>query len=173
MKLKFLSLVAAVGIFFASCGTTRQSTSDNAAYNVNVPTNIRSNFAIAYPDATVVVWNTYDANSVPIDWELTGWNTLGSDAYTVSFNMGSDQYYAWYDANGNLIGTTTVVSDYTKMPYAISTMIRDKYNGYTIDRIDREISGSKTNYEVNLSQGDNKVKILVDSNGNVIKEKAK
>lgn len=173
MKLKFLSLVAAAGIFFASCGTTYQSTSDNAAYNVNVPTNIRSNFAIAYPDATAVVWNAYDANSVPIDWELTDWNTLGSDAYTVSFNMGSDQYYGWYDANGNLIGTTTIVSDYTKMPYAISTLIRDKYNGYTIDRVDREIAGSKTNYEIKLSQGDTKVKLLVDSNGNVLKEKTK
>jgi hypothetical protein len=171
MKLKFLSLVAAAGIFFASCGTTYQSTSDNAAYNVNVPTNIRSSFVIAYPDATAVVWNAYDVNTVPIDWELTGWNTLGSDAYTVSFNMGSDQYYAWYDANGNLIGTTTVVSDYTKMPYAISTLIRDKYNGYTIDRVDREISGSKTNYEIKLSKGDTKVKLLVDSNGSVLKEK--
>jgi hypothetical protein len=173
MKLKFLSLVAAAGIFFASCGTTYQSTSDNAAYNVNVPANIRSNFVIAYPDATAVVWNAYDVNTVPIDWELTGWNTLGSDAYTVSFNMGSDQYYAWYDVNGNLIGTTTVVTDYTKMPYAISTMIRDKYNGYAIDRVNREISGSKTNYEIHLSQGDNKVKLLVDSNGNVLKEKMK
>lgn len=173
MKLKFLSLVAAAGIFFASCGTTYQSTSDNAAYNVNVPTNIRSSFAIAYPDATAVVWNAYDPNSVPIDWELTDWNTLGSDAYTVSFNMGSDQYYAWYDANGNLVGTTTVVSDHTKMPYAVSAMIRDKYNGYTIDRIDREIAGSKTNYEIKLSQGDAKVKLLVDSNGNILKEKTK
>lgn len=173
MKRKFLSLVAAAGILFSSCGTTYQSTSDNAAYNVTVPTNIRSNFTIAYPDATAVVWNAYDVNTVPIDWELSGWNALGSDAYAVTFNMGSDQYYAWYDANGNLVGTTTVVSDYSKMPYAISTMLNDKYNGYTIDKVDREISGSKTNYEINLSQGDNKIKLLVDSNGNVLKEKMK
>jgi hypothetical protein len=173
MKLKFLSLVAAAGIFFASCGTTYQSTSDNAAYNVNVPTNIRSNFAIAYPDATAVVWNTYHVNTVPIDWELTGWNALGNDAYAVSYNMGSDQYYSWYDANGNLIGTATVVSDYSKVPYIVTSMLHDKYNGYTIDWVGREIVGSKTNYEVKLSQGDNKVKLLVDSNGNIIKEKTK
>jgi len=173
MKRKILSLVAASAIFFASCGTTYKSTSDNAAYNVNVPTNVRSNFAIAYPDATSVVWNTYDANNVPIDWDLSGWNTLGSDAYAVTFNMGSDQYYAWYDANGNLIGTTTVVSDYTKVPYAVTNMIHDKYAGYNIDWVGREIVGSKTNYEERLSQGDNKVKLLVDSNGNVIKQKDK
>ena len=173
MKLKIMSLVAAAGIFLASCGTTYQSTSDNAAYNVNVPENIRSNFSIAYPDATSVVWNSYDVNSVPIDWELTGWNTLGSDAYAVTFNMGNDQYYGWYDANGNLIGTATVVTDFTKVPYVVTNMIHQKYAGYTMDWVGREIVGSKTNYEVKLSQVDNKIKLLVDSNGNVLKEKMK
>ena len=173
MKLKIMSLVAAAGIFLASCGTTYQSTSDNAAYNVNVPENIRSNFSIAYPDATSVVWNSYDVNSVPIDWELTGWNTLGSDDYAVTFNMGNDQYYGWYDANGNLIGTATVVTDFTKVPYVVTNMIHQKYAGYTMDWVGREIVGSKTNYEVKLSQGDNKIKLLVDSNGNVLKEKMK
>jgi len=173
MKVKIMSLVAAAGIFLASCGTTYQSTSDNAAYNVTVPTNIRSNFAIAYPDATSVVWNTYDVNNVPIDWELTGWNTLGSDAYAVTFNMGSDQYYGWYDAQGNLIGTATAVTDYTRVPHVVTDMIHQKYAGYTIDWVGREIVGSKTNYEMKLSQGDNKTKLLVDSNGNVLKEKTK
>lgn len=173
MKLKILSLVAAAGIFFASCGTTYRSTSDNAAYNVNVPAHIRSDFAIAYPNATNVVWNSYDMNNVPIDWDLAGWNTLGNEAYAVTFNMGNDQYYAWYDANGNLIGTTTVVTDYSKVPYAVTNMLHEKYSGYNIDWIGREIAGSKTNYEVKLSQGDNKLKLLVDSNGNVLKEKTK
>lgn len=171
MKFKILSLVTAAGIFLASCGTTYNTTSDNAAYNVNVPTGVRSSFVIAYPDATNVVWNAYDINNVPIDWELAGWNTLGSDAYAATFNMGSDQYYGWYDANGNLIGTATVVSDYTKMPYVVTNMLHDKYSGYTIDWVGREIVGSKTNYEVKLSQGDHKVKLLVDSNGSVLKEK--
>jgi hypothetical protein len=173
MKLKIMSLVAAAGLFLASCTTTRTSTSDNAAYNVNVPTNIRSSFVVSYPDATNIVWNSYDVNTVPVDWELAGWNALGSDAYTVTFNMGSDQYYGWYDANGNLIATATTVTDYTKVPYVVTSMLHDKYAAYTIDSIDREIVGSKTNYEVKLSQGDTKVKLLVDSNGNVLKEKTK
>lgn len=173
MKLKILSLVAAAGLFFASCGTTYKSTSDNAAYNVTVPTGIRSSFAIAYPDATNVVWNRYDVNNVPIDWDLTGWNNLGASDYAVTFNMGNDQYYSWYDANGNLIGTATVVSDYSKMPYVVNSMLHDKYSTYTIDSVNREISGSKTLYQIRLSNGDNKLKLLVDSDGNVLKEKSK
>jgi hypothetical protein len=171
MKLKILSLVVAAGIFFTSCHTAYKSTTDNAAYNVNVPSNVRSNFAIAYPDATNVVWNSYDVNNVPIDWDLSGWNTPGAGAYAVTFNMGNDEYYGWYDANGNLIGTATVVSDYTKVPYVVTDMIHNKYNGYNIDWAGREISGSKSNYELKLSQGDKKIKLLVDSNGNVLKEK--
>jgi len=168
-----MSLIAAAGLFLASCSTSYNTTTDNAAYNVDVPTGIRSSFAIAYPDATNVVWNRYDMNNVPIDWELAEWNTLGANDYAVTFNMGNDQYYAWYDANGNLIGTATAVSDYTKVPYVVTNMIHDKYSGYNIDWIGREIVGSKANYEVRLSQGDNKIKLLVDSNGNVLKEKTK
>jgi hypothetical protein len=170
MKSRIVSLIAA-GIILTSCGTTYNTTSDNAAYNVNVPADVRSNFAIAYPDATTVVWNAYDMNTVPIDWDLSGWNTLGSNAYAVTFNMGNDQYYAWYDANGNLVGTATVVTDYTKMPYVVTDMLHNKYNTYTIDSIEKETKGSTTNYEVKLSNGDNKLKLLVDSNGNVLKEK--
>ena len=105
----------AAGLFVASCGTTYTSTSDNAAYNVTVPAGVRTNFAVAYPDATNVVWNAYDATVVPIDWEMSGWTVLDKDDYAVTFNMGSDTYYAWYDTNGNLVGTAYAITDYTKL----------------------------------------------------------
>jgi len=168
-----MSLIAAAGLFLASCSTSYNTTTDNAAYNVDVPTGIRSSFAIAYPDATNVVWNRYDMNNVPIDWELAEWNTLGANDYAVTFNMGNDQYYAWYDANGNLIGTVTVVNDYSRLPYAVNTTLREKYSGYTLDSVEKEMVGSKTAYELKLSQGDNRIKLLVDSDGTVLKEKMK
>lgn len=174
MKLKFLSLVAAAGLFVASCGTTYQTTSDNAAYNVNVPMNIRGGFAASYPDATNVAWNSYDITTVPIDWELTGWNTLDADDYTVSFDMRGNKYYAWYDANGNLVGSAYAISDYTNLPYAVNTLLQQKYNTYTIDAVQREMWGSQTAYEIKLKGTDeSKIKLLVDSDGNIIKEKLK
>ena len=173
MKLKIISLVVAAGVFFASCSTSYNTTTDNAAYHVDVPMKIRSGFAIAYPDATNVVWNRYDVNSIPIDWELAEWTALDVDDYAVTFNMGSDQYYAWYDSDGTLIGTAYTITDHTRLPYAVSSMISDKYKGYTIDKIDTEISGSKTAYEIKLTQGESKIKLLVDANGNIIKEKTK
>jgi hypothetical protein len=174
MKLKFLSLVAAAALIASSCGTTYNSTSDNAAYRVNVPTNIRNSFAVAYPDATVVIWDRYDAATVPIDWELTGWQTLDADDYVVTYKMGDDQYYSWYDSNGTLVGTAYAIGDYTKLPYSVNQMLADKYKGYTIETVQREIYKSQAAYEIKLKGiDDTKIKLLVDANGNVLKEKLK
>lgn len=173
MKSKILSLVVAAGLLVSSCGTTYTATSDNAAYNVEVPTGIRSNFATAYPDATTIVWNKYDVATVPIDWELNGWSALDADDYAVTFNVGNDKYYGWYDSNGKLIGTTYLISDYTKLPPAVNTAWQTKYNGYTIESVQKETWNNQTAYEVKLMQGDMKVKLLVDANGNIIKEKVK
>ena len=174
MKLKFLSLVAAAALFTASCGTTYTSTSDNAAYNVTVPADIRSSFAVAYPDATTVVWNKYDATTVPIDWEMTGWTVLDANDYAVTFNMGNDQYYAWYDSDGTLVGTAYSITDYTRLPYAVNQMLADKYKGYSIETVQRESFKNQTAYEVKLKGvDDSKIKLLVDASGNILKEKLK
>jgi hypothetical protein len=174
MKFKLLSLAAAAALFTASCGTTYNSTSDNAAYNVTVPQNIRSSFAVSYPDATTVVWNRYDATVVPIDWEMTGWTVLDANDYVVTFNMGNDQYYAWYDSDGNLVGTAYGITDYTRLPYAVNQMIADKYKGYTIETVQKENYKSQVAYEVKLKGvDDSRIKLLVDASGNILKEKLK
>jgi hypothetical protein len=173
MKHKILSLVTAIALLTASCGTTYKSTSTNAAYNVEVPTNIRSSFSANYPDAAAVVWNRYDPNTVPIDWEMAGWPALTTNDYAVNFNMGNNTYYAWYDANGNLIGSSYTVSDPSRLPPAITRYIQEKYSAYTIKKMQTETKNNVMAYEIKLEQGDNKVKLLIDANGTVLKEKLK
>jgi hypothetical protein len=174
MKGKILSFVIATSLLAASCGTTYNSTSDNAAYNVTVPTGIRSDFAVSYPDATNVVWNRYDAATVPIDWELTGWTVLDADDYVVTFNMAGDSYYGWYDSNGALVGTAYAITDYSRLPYAVNTLLKNNYKDYTIEAVQRESWKSQTAYELKLKKADDtKIKLLVDANGNVLKEKLK
>jgi hypothetical protein len=169
-KLKLVSLVIATTLL-VSCGTTYTSTSDNAAYNVNVPSNIKGNFAVQYPDATNIVWNSYDVATVPIDWEMTGWTQLDNNDYVVTFNVGSDQYYGWYDNSGTLVGTAYAITDYSKLPYAVNTMLQNSYKDYSIEGAQRESWGTQTAYEIKLKNGDMKTKLLVDAQGNVIKEK--
>lgn len=172
MKVKMMSLVMAAVLFF-SCGTTYTSTSDNAAYNVTVPAGIRSSFAAQYPDAANVVWNNYDVTAVPVDWELVGWTPLDKDDYMVTFNVGSEKYYSWYEADGKWVGSSYVVTDRSRLPYAVKTILQDKYDAYTIESIERKTWGNQTAYELKLKNTDDStLKLLVDTNGNILKEKA-
>jgi len=172
MKLQIMSLVAAAGLFFTSCTTTQQSTSDNAA--LAVPNSITTNFSVQYPDASNVTWGRFDANAVPIDWEMTGWEALDAEDYAVTFSVGNDRYIAWYDANGAWVGTTSAVTDYTRVPANIHNMLKEKYPDYTIDKVERETWKDQLAYEIKLKKADDsKVKLLVSESGIILKEKLK
>jgi hypothetical protein len=172
MKLQLMSLVIAAGVLFASCTTTQQSTSDNAA--LAVPKGIQSTFSMQYPDASAVTWSRFDATTVPIDWEMTGWQALDADDYAVTFTMGRDTYHAWYDANGAWIGSTYGISDLSRVPPSILSMIKQKYPDYTVEKVDRETWKDQIAYEVKLKKADDsKVKLLVSGDGMILKEKLK
>ena len=168
MKMKFLSLVLASALF-VSCGTTYTSTTSNAAYGL--PANIRTNFIALYPDAKNVTYTQYNATTAPVDWELNGWTALDSSDYVVNFDMGGRKYTTWYDSNGAWVGTASALEDYTQLPYSITTLLRDKYNGYAIESVQKESWKDQTAYELKLKNDTGSLKLLVDSKGNVLKEK--
>lgn len=171
MKWKFFSLVAVTALLFA-CGTpSYTSNSSNAAFAA--PDNLQSGFTSQYPTASNVVWSNYDATLAPVDWELNGWSALSSSDYSVRFDMDDQNYYAWYDANGNWIGSTYAIADYTTLPEGVNKTIRDKYSSYKIESVHRELWKDNMAYEIKLKDGDKKIKLLTDSDGNVIKEKMK
>jgi uncharacterized membrane protein YkoI len=171
MKLRIMSLITAM-VLLLSCGTTTQtSTSSNPAYDV--PATIQTSFTTQYPNATNVVWSGYDATLVPIDWEMTGWTTLDDNDYVVRFNLDNENYYAWYDSDGNWIGSAYVVNDHATLPAAVNSTITTRYPGYTIESIQKEMWKDRMAYEIKMKNGDNKAKLLVDADGNILKEKLK
>lgn len=172
MKLQILILAVGVAVL-ASCGPSYRVTNKSqvATDTSRVPTAIQTSFTTQYPNVTDVVWSPYDVNNLPIDWDLTGWPALEQGSYVATFNMNGDQYYAWYDANGNWIGSTYVVKDYKSLPGPVTAMINEKFSGYTIASVNSEMRKDKTAYEIQLKNGDNKAKIVVDANGNIIKQK--
>lgn len=172
MKLKLLSLAAAA-LLFASCSTpSYTSTSSNAAYTT--PADLQTSFATQYPTATNATWSAYDASTASVvDWELSGWPVADASSHTVAFDMDGNRYNAWYSADGTWIGSTYAVSDYTKLPEAVHTTVKEKYSGYTIDKVQQEMWKDKTAYELKLKNADKKMKVLIDGQGNVLKEKMK
>jgi uncharacterized membrane protein YkoI len=170
MKLKALIVVSAIA-FFTACETPYEATDTTV---VVAPESARTSFVTLYPTASNVVWTYYDpAIVVPIDWELTGWTVLDKDDYLVRFNMNDEDYYAWYDESGNWIGTTYVLRDYSSMPTVVTNAVNNRYSGYTITAVNREFHADRVLYEVEMKNNTTKVKMLVDSNGNIIKEKSK
>lgn len=169
---QIMCLVTAAALLITSCGTTRTSTSSNAAFDL--PVSIRSDFEAQYPTATNVTWTQFDATMTPIDWELTGWDPLDADDYVVRFDLGKEKYYAWYDSGGDWIGSAYVISDHTNLPSAVSNILTTQFKDYTIESVQREMWGSQTAYEIKLRKtDDDKVKLLIDSNGVVLKQKNK
>jgi|ERR1051326_7413583 hypothetical protein len=169
MKLKILMLAASIALL-ASCGPSYRVT-DTSTVGIDVPVVVKKTFTTAYPTATNVVWSAYDASTLPIDWDLTGWPAMDQSDYVVVFNMNNDKYYAYYDANGDWIGTAYAVTDYKSLPSGINTMISDKYPGYTITNVDRVMQKDRMAYEIQMKNGNSKSKLLVDENGNIIKQK--
>jgi len=172
MKLKTLFAVVAF-VFFAACETPYRAT-DTTTVVVNDAT--QSAFTTQYPNATNVVWTNYDAALDPmIDWDLAGWTTLDDRDYVVRFDMDDQDYYAWYDSDGNWIGSAYVVSNYSTLPSGITTTLNTQFPSYTISKVNREFQKDRMTYEVVLkrSSDDTKVKLLLNSDGTVIKQKVK
>jgi hypothetical protein len=172
MKLKILSLIAGFA-FMVSCGPSYEITNPDGTTVVNVPSGMVTTFNSQYPGATRVVWATYDPVVVPIDWELTDWPVLTSNDYVVTFVQDNSEYYAYYDENGEWIGTAMVMTDHATLPTTVTSMISADYPGYTIATVQKEFRGDRIAYEIQLKNGDSKMKLLVDANGNVIKKKVK
>ena len=169
MKPRALIAGAAL-VLFAACGTTYEATDTNSV----APASVRASFSTQYPEATNVVWANYDATvAMPLEWDLTGWPMLESDDYVVQFNLDNENYYAWYDSDGNWIGSAYVVRDHSALPTSITNTINAQFPGYTITEVTREFENGRMAYEVELKSSTQKVEVLMDSNGNILKQKTK
>ena len=169
MKLKTFFAVAVIGLF-AACSTTYRATDTG----VVISTDAARAFDLQYPNATNVTWSMYDPDVVILnDWDLAGWTVIDADDYVVQFDMDGEKYHAWYDSNGEWIGSAYVVSNFTALPEMVKTEISAKYPGYTISSVNKEFHKDRVAYEVVLANGDSKQVILMDLNGLVLKSKMK
>ena len=169
MKLKTFIAVAGLGLLTA-CNPTYRATDTGVIIS---PDATRA-FELQYPSASNVLWSNYDPNAVVLnDWELAGWSAIDVDDYAVQFDMDNEKYYAWYDTNGDWIGSAIVVNDYTTLPNMVRDAINAKYPGYLINSVNKEFHKDRIAYEVVLKDGDTKQVALIDLNGVVLKSKIK
>ncbi len=170
MKLKALIAVAAI-TFLAACSSTYRAT-DNTGVLVSI--DAQRAFELQYPNSTNVVWSTHDPNIVILnDWELSGWDVADPDDYVVRFDYDNEKYYAWYDRNGNWIGSAYVVNDHATLPVYVRNSVSTYYPSYNITSVNKEFHKDRVYYEVTLKNPDNKMVLLMDANGSIVKSKVK
>ena len=145
--------------------TTETNPPVNTSTSIEVPEATRTSFNTKYPNATNVTWRKYEPVN-NIEWDWSGWPKLDTGDYAVSYNWDGTEYWSWYDENNNWIGTVSTVSDHASLPAAVNKTIQAQYPGYTIVSVDKENDKNRTAYEVELSKGDDKAKVLIAENGN-------
>lgn len=177
--MKRLLVVAIMGsLLYWSCkerssetGVTDNTTDvDNTRVNIEPPEVASTNFQRDYPQATQVTWNRYVTVPDIIDWEFTGWPTWDTSYYVVSFY--DDGYNNWlvYDPAGEWRYSITSMS-VSNLPSNISKVLSTQFPGYTIVSVDKENDKNRSAYEVKMEKGSDKVKVLIDEQGNVMKKK--
>jgi hypothetical protein len=180
-------VIALCAALTTSCGensTTESTTSDTTTTydsttaavttpvttSVEVPEATRTSFQTRYPNATNVTWRRYEpVNS--IEWDWAGWPVLDTGDYVATYTWDGTEYWTWYDDNNNWIGTVSTVTDHNSLPAAVNKTIQSQFPGYTIVSVDKENDKNRTAYEVELAKGEDKAKLLVAENGNVLKKK--
>lgn len=172
MKLTTLLLAAGI-VMLVSCGRPAYQATDQSI-GITVPVEAQTAFLAEYPTATNVIWANYDGQvALPMDWEFSEWPAMDATDYVVRFNMDNDVYYAWYDADGTWIGTAYAVSDHSSLPVAVTNTLNTQFSDYSISSVNREFRKDRVAYEVEMKNETSKVKLLVDGNGTIIKQKTK
>lgn len=188
MKLRNLVFIAGGLIALSSCG--ENSTSPEATANkdtvvvtgntvstpapaVQVPEPTKTHFESKYPNASNVTWSSYSEPVSTIEWEWTAWPVLDANDYVVSYDWDGMDYYAWYDQDGNWIGSTGTMGDISKLPTTVSNVVKKEFSGYTVTSVDKENDKDREAYEVKMEKGDDKMKALIASDGTILKKKGK
>jgi hypothetical protein len=138
---------------------------------VEVPAATKTTFETKYPGASDVTWTNYNEPYSTIDWELAGWPAMDANDYVVAYDWNGADYYTWYDQDGNWVGTTSVISDYSTLPSGVNNTLKSKFNGYTVVSADKENDKNREAYELELEKGADKLKVLIATDGTVLKKK--
>ncbi len=190
MQVRNWLLAGGVSILLASCGdaNTETETNDSTTVNTNTPgvadgnsqvrvveppVTVRTSFETKYPQAANVNWNHHQADVVaPIEWDWSNW-TIDTSDYYANFSVNNEDYWVWYDEQGNWIGSVSEVNDHASLPSAVNQTVKSEFAGYTIESIDRENDKDMVAYEIDLVKGDDKMTALIAENGKLMKKKGK
>jgi hypothetical protein len=142
----------------------------NNADTIIIPENVRVSFQAKYPGAINAVWYKYqDMNDEYTDVYPGYYDP--SDFY-VTYRWNNMDYVTWYSPTGEWVMTTNTINS-DKLPAPALQTLQQSYNGYTIVKVDEDVYNGGTRYDVKLRKGDEKLKVHLTADGQILKVKDK
>jgi len=92
--------------------------------------------------------------------------------YYVTYNTDGTEYVTWYSPTGEWVMTTNTINS-DKLPAPALKSLQDAYNGFTIVKVDEDRYNGGTRYDVKMTKGDEKLKVHVTADGQILKVKDK
>jgi hypothetical protein len=141
---------------------------------IEPPAKAKETFVAKHPKATNVEWKKYNSTEpVQIDWELTKWPKLDTSYYTVHYIDNGYDYWSFYTPEGEWVASTTTVKK-ADVPAPVNNVLASKeFKDYTVTSVDKENDKNMLAYEIKMEKGEDKVKMLIRDNGDVLKIKGK
>ena len=137
---------------------------------VIVPDQVRASFQAKNPQASNVVWYKYQ--DMKDDYTETYPGLYDQSDYYVTYHANNIDYVTWYTPTGEWVMTTNTISN-DKLPAPALKALQDAYNGYTVAKVDEDRYKDGTRYDVKLTKGDEKLKVHVTADGQILKVKDK
>jgi hypothetical protein len=137
---------------------------------VEVPVATKTHFEAKYPQASNVVWTRYETFPSNLEWDWYGWPVMDTNDYVAYWGTTENPYWVWYDQDGNWIGAVETIN-ISSVPDAVNKKLNTEFSGFTVGTVNKENDKNRVAYEISLTKGDDKVKVLIDEKGNVMKKK--
>ena len=112
------------------------------------------------PSVVLNAFQTKFSKATDVEWELEG------DLYKCEFQVGRFDHDIWINKSGEIKRHQEEISK-NDLPAAITQKVKNEFNGYRIDDVDRIDADGKTYFEVELDGRGNDRKVMFNADGSV------
>ena len=132
---------------------------------------VQTKFIEKYPTASNVQWMRYeDVPATEREWTLSDWATYDTMNYAARYTIDSTSYWSWYTPQGDWVSTESTIQS-SDVPAAVNKTLQSQFADYAITFVNKENYKNKTAYKIKMENGDDKMKVVIDEEGKIMKQK--
>lgn len=115
------------------------------------------------PEPVLKAFSKENSNASNVEWEKDREN------YKVEFFTRLEEHEIWYSETGEVVKKVNEM-DPEELPDAVTEAINLRYEGFNMDEVEMIWENNQTTYKVELENGKEEWKLIVDAEGNILQE---